>query len=112
MRPRSTTYAGDPHFEKAIDLFNRGEFFDAHEEWEELWTPKSAADRPFLQALIHFAVACLHHQRGNAVGFERQRSKGRRKIGAYLPEHEGLNLEALTRQMENLDSGYPQIERL
>lgn len=112
MNPRATTYAGNSQFEKAIDLFNRGEFFDAHEEWEELWTPKSAVDRPFLQALIHFAVACLHHQRSNVTGFERQRAKGRRKIAAYLPKHEGLDLERLTRQMEDLDSGYPQIERL
>ncbi len=106
------TYADNPTFEKAVELFNRGEFFDTHEKWEELWTPKSAPDRRFLQALIHFAVACHHHQRGNAVGFERQREKGLLKIAAYSLQHEGLDLERLIRQMACVDQGYPQIERV
>ena len=51
--------AEDP-FRKACDHFDRGEYFEAHEEWEELWTAAHGASSAFLQCLIQVAVG-LHH---------------------------------------------------
>ena len=45
----------DPRYLAGIDLFNRGEFFDAHDAWEELWTDCPSADRRFYQSLIQAA---------------------------------------------------------
>lgn len=107
----SAGYAGDPTFERAVESFNCGDFFDAHEEWERLWTPKSAPARPYLQALIHFAVACHHHRNGNRNGYDRQLAKGLRKIEPYLPTRDGLDLGRLAAEMSDLDDGYPRIRR-
>ena len=39
-------------------LFDRGEFFEAHEVWEERWkVTTSATERAFLQGLIQVAAA-------------------------------------------------------
>ncbi len=51
-------------YEHGADLFNRGEYFDAHEVWEELWMDCPAAERRFVQALIQAAVAVYHFAAG------------------------------------------------
>ena len=105
-------------FERGVELFKRREFFDCHEALEEIWTPARGPERLFLQALIHFAVGFYHHQRGNPVGAGRQLRKGLKKIAPYLPEFQGIETEALrrevSRRLEQIAGGtesvdYPKI---
>jgi predicted metal-dependent hydrolase len=102
----------------SIDLFNRGEFFECHEELEAIWTPERGPRRVFLQALIHFAVAFYHDSRGNPVGASRQLRKGLRKLAPYRPACEGIDTERLYRDglaaVERTEAGarlagYPHI---
>ncbi len=88
----------DPGLQHGIDLFNRREFFVCHEVLEEVWTHERGARRLFLQALIHFAVAFYHDQRGNPVGATRQLRKGLRKLTAYLPTCEEIDTARLHRE--------------
>ena len=67
----------DPRYLAGIDLFNHGEYFDAHDVWEELWTDCPAADRRFYQSLIQAAVALYHWGRRNRAGAERLFASGR-----------------------------------
>jgi uncharacterized protein len=39
-------------------LYARGEFFEAHEAWEELWLSLDGEPRLFVQGLIQVAAAC------------------------------------------------------
>ena len=82
-------------FQKGIDLFNGGEFYDCHEVLEEVWTPTKQPDRWFLQSLIHFAVGFYHHRNRNVVGATRQLRKGIKKIQGYLPEWDGVDTQAI-----------------
>ena len=63
-----TNMTPTPLYRAGIELFNRGEFFEAHEVWEDLWHACASADRRFYQALIQAAVAAYHWGRGNAAG--------------------------------------------
>jgi uncharacterized protein len=108
----------DPRLQHGIDLFNRREFFVCHEVLEEIWTHERHPRRLFLQAVIHFAVAFYHDQRGNPVGASRQLRKGLRKLAAYLPACEGIDTAQLSRDglaaVEQTEAGaslasYPQI---
>ena len=108
----------DPRLQHGIDLFNRREFFVCHEVLEEIWMHERGPRRLFLQAIIHFAVAFYHDQRGNPVGASRQLRKGLRKLAAYLPVCEGIDTAQLSRDglaaVERTDAGaslecYPQI---
>jgi hypothetical protein len=108
----------DPRLRHGIDLFNRREFFECHEALEEIWTPERGPRRLFLQALIHFAVAYYHDQRGNPVGATRQLRKGLRKLAPYLPSCEEIDTGRLyrdglasvkrTERGESLDD-YPEM---
>ena len=84
----------DARFLAGIELFNRGEFFEAHEVWEELWQDSPPADRRFYQSLIQAAVAAYHWSRGNATGAARLYNSGRRYAEPYRPVHLGLAVDA------------------
>jgi len=80
----------DPRYLAGIDCFNRHEFFEAHEVWEELWLDCPSADRRFYQSLIQAAVALYHWSNGNARGTSRLFRSGRAYMSAYADPHRGL----------------------
>jgi len=44
--------------ENGAALYARGEYFEAHEAWEELWLSLDGEPRLFVQGLIQLAAAC------------------------------------------------------
>ncbi len=90
----------DDRYLAGVVLFNAGEYFDAHEVWEDLWLDCPAADRRFYQSLIQAAVALYHWARGNRPGAARLFHSGRRYMGPYRPSHRGLEVDAFWRAVE------------
>lgn len=67
----ATLDAKHPHlrsgFIAGIDLFNRGEFYQAHEEWEGVWMRlDTGVERSAAQGLIQLAGAHLHRLKRRA----------------------------------------------
>ena len=58
----------DKLFQAGLEFFNQGEYFDAHEEWEELWSKFNLPDRVFVQGLIQATVSFYHLSTGNLKG--------------------------------------------
>ena len=87
--------------ERGLDLIRRGEFFAAHEELEDAWRAAAPEERDFFQGLVHVAVAWYQAGRGNRVGCERQLEKAARRLGPYAPEHRGVDIGSILRQVEN-----------
>ncbi len=81
-------------YREGIERFNRGEYFEAHEVWEDLWHDCEAADRRFFQALIQAAVAAFHWGRGNGTGAARLYRSGRKYMEPYRPAYRGLAVDA------------------
>jgi hypothetical protein len=96
-------------FRRGVELFNAGEYFEAHEAWEGLWMEAAGAERQFLQALIHFAVGCHHDRRGNRAGAHRQWDKGLAKIQPFLPSWRGIRTAPLAEAAEERSSQFPAI---
>jgi uncharacterized protein len=92
------TLSREPLFQRGVELYRGGSFFECHEALEDLWRPMRGPHRLFLQALIHFAVAFYHLERRNPTGAERQLRKGLRKMAAYVPRYEGVDTGALYRE--------------
>ena len=61
---------------RAVRHFNRGEFFEAHETWEDAWRPATGPERKFLQGFIQIAVALHHHSTGNLRGAQSLLKRG------------------------------------
>lgn len=96
-----TPHDARARFDRGIELFNLGEYFECHEVLEEIWTPAVNPERRFLQSLIHFAVGMYHHRRDNPAGAFRQLSKGLRKIQDYLPEWDGIDTSQVERDLRS-----------
>ena len=50
---------------KAVEQFNRGEFFEQHETLETLWRAEVRPVRLLYQGILQIGVACHHLKRGN-----------------------------------------------
>lgn len=90
----------DSRYLAGIEHFNRCDFFEAHEVWEELWADYQGPDRQFFQGLIQAAV-CLHHfGNGNTAGARKLFHSSRKYLSQFLPGRYGLNLEDFLAGME------------
>ncbi len=78
---------------RGIEHFNRGEYFDSHEVWEELWIDETGEDRRFYQGLIQAAVALYHLENGNAVGSRKLVDSSASYLQGYRPRHHGLDVD-------------------
>ena len=86
---------------RGLALVRRGEFFAAHEELELAWRAAPPEERDFHQGLVHVAVAWYQAQRGNRVGCERQLAKAQRRLAPYAPEHDGVDVDAILKQVRS-----------
>jgi predicted metal-dependent hydrolase len=82
-------------YQRGIVMFNRGEFYDAHEVLEDVWRASVDPEKKFLQALIQTAVALHHHSTGNVVGCQSLMARALRNFSGYPDGYCGVELEPL-----------------
>lgn len=81
----------EPRYLAGIVLFNRGEFFEAHEVWESLWMETFGPEKKFYQALIQAAVGLCHFCNGNLRGAAKLYRSSREYMSRYEPVMFGLD---------------------
>jgi predicted metal-dependent hydrolase len=92
--------AVEANLERGLADIRAGAFFEAHEALEEAWRAAPSAERDFFQGLVHVAVAWYQAGRGNEVGCRRQLEKAARRLTPYAPQHRGVDLASILRQVE------------
>jgi predicted metal-dependent hydrolase len=90
----------DPRYLAGIVLFNRGDFFEAHEVWEDLWMDTAGPDRQFYQGLIQAAVGLCHFCNGNVRGAVKLFHSSRDYLKKYPSPHFGLDLVQFGERMQ------------
>jgi predicted metal-dependent hydrolase len=90
--PPTTPAEVHPDFATFLDLFNRGEFWESHEALERAWR---ATGSEFYHALILFASAFVHVQRGNRHGIAAQLGKAIPLFEPRRPHYLGIDVEGL-----------------
>jgi uncharacterized protein len=60
-----------PEYQRGAACYRKGEFFEAHEHWEDLWKTLEGEKRLLVQGLIQVAAAWVKRQRGEPVGMRR-----------------------------------------
>ena len=86
--------------ERAIEQFNRGEYFECHETIEDIWVEETGPRKQFLQGILHVAVGLLHLERGNLSGSLSQFGKALAKLRPHRPDRDGIDLERLLPAVE------------
>lgn len=91
----------DPRYLAGVVLFNRHDFFEAHEVWESLWLSADVGDdRRFVQGLIQAAVGLYHFGTGNLRGAKKLYGTARAYMEAYRTPYLGLEHQRFWRSME------------
>ena len=80
--------------ERAVALFDRGRFFEAHEPWEEIWRSTSPEPRDLWQGLVQIAAG-FHHwfDRGRAAPAARLLRRGLRRLSTFDVVEAGVDLD-------------------
>ena len=94
--------------EEGLLLFNNGQFYEAHEVWEDLW--RSIEDplrKACCQGLIQAAVGLHHLGRGNTVGARSQIQKSIRNLQRGSGKLSELNIAGLVGQLASVLDDMP-----
>jgi predicted metal-dependent hydrolase len=85
-----------------IQHFNAGEWFEAHEAWEDHWGSGGPAERDATLGLIKAAVALHHLAAGNEPGFLWQAKESIPRLRAHAHLWPELGLDALAEALDSL----------
>ena len=91
----------DDLYNKGINAFEKHEFYDAHEYWEDLWSDYRLVDAKFIQGLIQLAVGYFHISNDNKNGARGLLNKCIPKLIEYRPEYRGIDIENILRGINN-----------
>jgi predicted metal-dependent hydrolase len=92
-------------FNRGVDLFNHGHFFDAHEVLEDVWRslPKDRPTRKRLrlhvQGMVQLAVAFHHQSTGNHVGARSVLERALRNLNGAERSFSDLDLDQLRAEL-------------
>src|SRR6202171_3855150 len=113
----SETGGGGDGLARGVELFNRGEFWEAHEAWEGAWMPhRRQPEGDFYKGLVQVAAGFYHYRRRNRNGALIKWRDGADYLRRFVPEREGIALERLIERVDDyrqrLESGedWPELE--
>ena len=89
----------EPRYLAGIVLFNRREFFEAHEVLEDLWNECPDRDRRYYQGLLQAAVGLYHFGNGNLRGAIKLFHSGKKYMEQYPSPYLGLDRTAFWEAM-------------
>ena len=109
-RALAALIAGNSRWLHALDLFNAGFYWEAHEAWESFWTTigRSTPEAQFVQGLIHLAAACVKIREGKPNGVARHTKRARELLGELGAANPGGTLNLAP---ESLSEVVAELER-
>jgi uncharacterized protein len=90
----------DKELRRGLDQVRTGQYFEAHESFEDAWRAADPIEKDFFQGLVHVTVAWYQARRGNRLGCERQLAKAQRRLAAFVPEHRGVDVATVLRSVD------------
>ena len=93
-------------FIKGKEEFLAGNYYDAHEIWEELWSDYYLKDRKFIQGLIQLSVSFVHLKNSNMIGAKNLLKKSKAKFSDFEGVHRSISLQKLKIEMNEIEKEY------
>lgn len=95
---------------KGIELHNKKEFFEAHEELELAWMEASEYEGYLYRALLQTSVAFLHLERGNLRGAAKMLLRIRQWLDPIPDTCRGVDVRDLRATVEHLRSVLEKVK--
>jgi len=105
--------AANSRWRYAVDLFNGGWYWEAHEAWESFWNAlgRTTSEAQLVQGLIHLAAACVKVREGKPNGVARHTRRARELLGELTAARPGdalgLAPESVTAVVAELENYTP-----
>jgi predicted metal-dependent hydrolase len=97
----------DPEHSRLLEegrlAFNRGEFYEAHEFWEEVWNVIDDPERTFVQGLIQAATGLHKLERQQLTPARTLLAKALAKLAEAPADFAGLAVGALRERLRHVD---------
>ena len=102
------TESGTDGLARGVELFNAGQYWEAHEAWEGAWMPhRHEPEGDFYKGLVQVAAGFYHYHRRNRNGALIKWRDGADYLRPFAPERDGIRLDPL---IERVDAYRYQIE--
>jgi predicted metal-dependent hydrolase len=86
----------DPRYHRFFELFNKGEYFEAHEVLEEVWLPlRGSPGADFFKGLIQLAGAFVHERKQRVQPAIALLNLAEKNLSRYAPVMLGIQLEPI-----------------
>lgn len=89
-----------PEARKGINLFNEGEFYEAHDLLELAWMDTQSPERDLYQGILQIGLAYFQISRGNYRGALKMFIKGQRNLKPLGPALLGVDINKLRADAE------------
>jgi uncharacterized protein len=89
-----------PRAADGLRLFNKGEYFEAHEALEDAWNDEQGNIHDLYRGILQIAVVYLHITRGNYDGAVKVYQRSQRWIQDWPDVCRGIQVEELRRNAE------------
>ena len=96
-------------FQEGLKYYRAGNYFEAHESWEEMWSDYYLTDRRFIQGLIQLSVSFVHLENGNIKGAKSLLNKSIEKFEEFNGTQRGINLNDLLKQINQVKYVYDNL---
>jgi uncharacterized protein len=96
-------------YKSGLEKYKEGDFFLAHELWEDMWINKQLKDRIFIQGLIQISASFYKIQCGNLRGARSLLEKSLNKFQNYNGIHRSINVDRLKNDLINIQQKYNKI---
>ena len=96
---------------RGIALFNRSEFFEAHEVLEDVWRAAPVDQKKYFQGLVQTAVAFHHFSTGNRIGMRSVMDRALQNLEGCPAEFHAVKVallrESVGQWLDAFDAGQP-----
>lgn len=93
--------SGETALNTGVELFNRRDFFHAHEVWEDWWRLTTHPEKPTVQGMIQVAVALHHFSAGNFEGALSVMERAFHNLEDAPNDFYGIDIEDLLRKVRH-----------
>lgn len=93
-----------PKAREGIELFNQGEFYEAHEPLEEAWMETDSPERDLYQVILQIGLAYYQISRGNYRGALKMFLRAHRNLTPLGNALLGIDIAQLQEDAQNVEA--------
>jgi predicted metal-dependent hydrolase len=92
-----------------LELFNRGEYFEAHEELELAWRDEPGPVRELYRGILQIAVAYYHILRGNYAGAVKMFHRSQTWLSPFPDQCCGIDLAGFRADYRKVEAALARL---